>query len=81
LDCSNLIAKIKTYNPQVNVALIEKAFEYAKKLHEGQLRLSGEPYIIHPLAVAQTLAEIEQDQATIAAGLLHDVIEDGKVRR
>jgi GTP pyrophosphokinase len=81
LDCSNLIAKIKTYNPQVDVSLIERAFEYAKKLHDGQLRLSGEPFIIHPLAVAQILADIEQDQVTIAAALLHDVIEDGKVTK
>ena len=61
--------------------MIEKAFNYAKKLHEGQLRLSGEPFIIHPLAVAQILADIEQDQVTIAAALLHDVIEDGKVTK
>ncbi len=61
--------------------MIEKAFEYAKKHHEGQLRLSGEPFIIHPLAVAQILADIEQDQVTIAAALLHDVIEDGKVTK
>jgi GTP diphosphokinase / guanosine-3',5'-bis(diphosphate) 3'-diphosphatase len=81
IDCSNLIARIRIYNPQVNVALIEKAFEYAKKHHEGQLRLSGEPFIIHPLAVAQILAEIEQDQVTIAAALLHDVIEDGKATK
>ncbi len=79
IDPSNLIAKIRTYNPQVDVSLIEKAFEYAKQLHEGQSRLSGEPFIIHPLAVAELLADIEQDQVTIAAGLLHDVIEDGKV--
>ena len=80
-DLSNLIKKIKAYNPQVDVSLIEKAFAYAEQLHEGQMRLSGEPFIIHPLAVAEILAEIEQDQVTIAAGLLHDVIEDGKAER
>jgi GTP pyrophosphokinase len=79
IDSSNLIAKIRAYNPQVDVSLIEKAFDYAKQLHEGQSRLSGEPFIIHPLAVAELLAEIEQDQVTIAAGLLHDVIEDGNI--
>ncbi|MFH1710307.1 MAG: bifunctional (p)ppGpp synthetase/guanosine-3',5'-bis(diphosphate) 3'-pyrophosphohydrolase [bacterium] len=80
-DCSNLISKIKEYNPQVDVSLIEKAFEYAKRLHEGQVRLSGDAFITHPLAVAEILADVEQDQVTIAAGLLHDVIEDGKVDR
>jgi GTP pyrophosphokinase len=78
-DTSDLIAKIRTYNPKVDVSLIEKAFDYAKQLHEGQMRLSGEPFIIHPVAVGEILADIEQDQVTIAAGLLHDVIEDGKV--
>ncbi len=81
VDTVNLISKIRKYNPQVNVSLIEDAFEYAKKLHEGQTRLSGEPYIIHPLAVAEILADLEQDQTTIAAALLHDVIEDGKVTK
>ena len=80
-DLSNLIKKIKAYNPQVDVSLIEKAFAYAEQLHEGQMRLSGDPFITHPLAVAEILAEIEQDQVTIAAGLLHDVIEDSKAER
>ena len=78
-DTVNLIAKIRKYNPQVNVTLIDDAFEYAKNLHEGQKRLSGEPYITHPLAVAEILADLEQDQPTIAASLLHDAVEDGKV--
>lgn len=56
--------------------LISRAFEFAKKHHEGQLRAGGEPYIVHPVAVAQTLAELKLDSATIAAGLLHDTVED-----
>jgi len=79
VDCSKLISKVREYNPQADISLIEKAFEYAKMLHDGQTRLSGDPYITHPIAVAEVLADIEQDAVTIAAALLHDVIEDGKV--
>lgn len=61
--------------------MIEGAFNFAKERHEGQVRLSGEPFIIHPVAVAEILADLEQDQSTIAAGLLHDVIEDGLTDR
>jgi GTP diphosphokinase / guanosine-3',5'-bis(diphosphate) 3'-diphosphatase len=78
-DTVELISKIRKYNPQVNVTLIDDAFEYARKLHEGQKRLSGDPYITHPLAVAEILADLEQDQTTIAASLLHDAVEDGKI--
>src|SRR6185437_10618983 len=58
-------------------ALVEKAYEFAKKAHEGHKRYSGEPYFIHPAAVAKVLAEYGMDATTIAAGLLHDAIEDG----
>ena len=58
-------------------ALVEKAYEFSKKAHEGHLRYSGEPYFIHPAAVAKLLAEYGMDATTIAAGLLHDAIEDG----
>ena len=76
-----LIAKLKQYAPQTDVVLIDKAYDFAKKQHEGQKRLSGEPFITHPVAVAMILAELEQDQATIIAGILHDVIEDGLATR
>ena len=56
--------------------MIEKAYAVAKKMHEGQLRKSGEPYIIHPICVAIILADLELDLESIAAGMLHDVIED-----
>lgn len=58
-------------------ALVRKAFDFAKKAHEGHLRASGEPYFTHPVAVAEHLAEMRMDATTIAAGLLHDTIEDG----
>ena len=75
----NLIQKVKTYNPEADVSIIEKAFEYAKSKHEGQVRRSGEKYIIHPLNVAYILAALSLDDNTICAALLHDVIEDTEV--
>ena len=64
-----------------DVAFVEKAYEYSKKAHEGQKRYSGEPYFIHAAATAKTLAEYGMDAVTIAAGLLHDAVEDGRVSR
>ena len=71
-----LIEKIERYAPNGDLDLIEKAYYYGKKAHEGQLRKSGEPYFIHPIAVANILCDMELDMQTIAAGLLHDVVED-----
>ena len=71
-----LVEKIKLYHPSDDFSLIEKAYHIADDAHKGQLRKSGEPYIIHPLCVAIILAELEMDKETIIAGLLHDVIED-----
>ena len=71
-----LISRVKTYHPSDDITAISKAYETAKKAHEGQRRKSGEPYIIHPLNVAIILAELEMDKETIIAGILHDVVED-----
>ena len=71
-----LIASIKKYHPSADVSLVEKAYSLAYNAHEGQLRKSGEPYIIHPLCVGIILADLELDKETIVAGLLHDVVED-----
>ncbi|MBE5820233.1 MAG: bifunctional (p)ppGpp synthetase/guanosine-3',5'-bis(diphosphate) 3'-pyrophosphohydrolase [Clostridiales bacterium] len=71
-----VIDKIKEKNLKANIDIIKKAYEYACKNHEEQTRLSGEPYICHPLNVAYILAELEMDEATICAALLHDVVED-----
>ena len=68
----DLIAAIKKYHPSTDLSDIEKAYETARKAHEGQFRKSGEPYIIHPLCVAIILAELELDKESIIAGLLHD---------
>ncbi len=74
-----LIKTVKKNNPKADLDMIRLAYEYAKKAHEGQKRLSGEPYINHSLATAQTLAEIKADIPTIIAGILHDVPEDTQV--
>ncbi|MDE6203376.1 MAG: bifunctional (p)ppGpp synthetase/guanosine-3',5'-bis(diphosphate) 3'-pyrophosphohydrolase [Lachnospiraceae bacterium] len=72
----DLVLRVQKYHPSDDISLIEKAYHLAAKAHENQVRKSGEPYIIHPLCVAIVLADLEMDKETIAAGLLHDVIED-----
>ncbi|MDE6744978.1 MAG: bifunctional (p)ppGpp synthetase/guanosine-3',5'-bis(diphosphate) 3'-pyrophosphohydrolase [Lachnospiraceae bacterium] len=71
-----LIARVKKYHPSDDISLIEKAYQTAEAFHQGQVRKSGEPYIIHPLCVAIILADMEMDKETIVAGILHDVVED-----
>ena len=71
-----LIEAIKAYHPSTDLTMIEKAYRLADEAHKGQLRKSGEPYIIHPICVAIILAELELDKETIIAGILHDVVED-----
>jgi guanosine-3',5'-bis(diphosphate) 3'-pyrophosphohydrolase len=71
-----VIKVVSSYMGPEHVAFVEKAYEYAKKAHEGQVRQSGEPYIIHPIQVAGILAELHMDPHTIATGFLHDVVED-----
>src|SRR5574344_554237 len=72
----NLIEAVKKYNKNTDVALITKAYKLAEEKHKGQVRNSGEAYIVHPLAVAMILAQLEMDDETICAGLMHDVLED-----
>ena len=72
----DLISRVKKYHPSDNVSLIEKAYHLADEAHKGQVRKSGEPYIVHPLCVGIILADLEMDKETIVAGLLHDVVED-----
>jgi len=76
LDFALLEKQILSYSPSADIDLIRKAYEFAKEAHSGQHRVSGEPFIFHPLGVAKILADLELDLATIAAGLLHDVAED-----
>ncbi len=72
----DLIRSIRKYHPSDDISLIEKAYKVANEAHKDQKRKSGEPYIIHPLCVAIILADLEMDKETIAAGILHDVVED-----
>ena len=71
-----LISSVLKYHPSTDISMIEKAYKIASEAHQGQLRKSGEPYIIHPLCVAIILADLELDKETIVAGLLHDAVED-----
>ena len=74
-----MINRIKTYQPDAPVAMVLKAYHYARDAHAGQLRVSGEEYICHPVGVAQILTELQIDAVTISASLLHDVVEDTKI--
>ena len=73
---NELISKIKSYDPDLNVQLIEKAYDFALSAHKSQRRHSGDPYISHPLAVADILLGLKLDTSTIVTGLLHDTLED-----
>ncbi|HWQ79695.1 MAG TPA: bifunctional (p)ppGpp synthetase/guanosine-3',5'-bis(diphosphate) 3'-pyrophosphohydrolase [Anaerovoracaceae bacterium] len=68
--------QLREINPNINIELIKKAYQKAESYHEGQLRKSGEPYLVHPVEVAKILAELGMDENTIIAGLLHDTVED-----
>lgn len=71
-----IIDNVRAYSPKANLDLIRRAYEIAQKAHQGQTRVSGEAYIIHPLHVAEILTELHLDDVTISAALLHDVVED-----
>ena len=75
----NLLATIKNNNPQADTDLIRLAYDFAEKAHRGQTRKSGDPYIVHPLATAQILADMNMEIHIIVAALLHDVPEDANV--
>lgn len=76
LSTEKFIRDMNEINPKYDDSVIIKAYEIARRLHDGQFRKSGEPYIIHPVAVAQILAKFGMDNETVIAGLLHDVVED-----
>ena len=74
-----LMKRIEENRPQDDLSIVKKAYDYSLKYHEGQTRASGEPYLVHPLEVALVLAEMKMDPVAIAAGLLHDSVEDTSV--
>ena len=75
----DLMKQVRAYRPNDDLDLIKKAYEFSLRYHTGQTRASGEPYLVHPLEVACVLAEIKLDTVAIAAGLLHDLVEDTSV--
>ena len=75
---ADLISEMKTYNPDADGGIVERAVDYAKKMHEGQTRASGEEYYTHPVEVAGILAEMKMDTTTIVTAILHDTLEDTK---
>jgi GTP pyrophosphokinase/guanosine-3',5'-bis(diphosphate) 3'-pyrophosphohydrolase len=78
IDVEDLIALVRNYNPKTNADLIRRAYDYGRRMHDGQKRHSGEDYFTHPVAVAAILTEQRLDDATIITALLHDTIEDTK---
>jgi GTP pyrophosphokinase len=76
LRFNDIADRILEYDPSCDLALLQRAYVFSAKVHEGQERLSGEPYLIHPLAVASILVDLRMDEVTVAAGLLHDTLED-----
>src|SRR5881227_1495062 len=72
----DLLEKVRSYSPEADLELLRRAYVFSALEHKGQVRHSGEPYLIHPLAVADFLADMKLDAVAIAAGLLHDVVED-----
>ena len=79
MNLAEFIIRIESFNANVNIPLIRKAYEFSDNAHQGQKRQSGEPYVEHCLEVAFILAEQHLDSATIAAGLVHDIVEDTEV--
>ena len=73
---TDIVEKVRSYHPAADVDLINKAYVYSAKAHDGQMRKSGDPYFIHPVSVAHIIADMRLDPASVCAALLHDVVED-----
>src|SRR5206468_151466 len=76
MTVTDLIERVRSYTPTAPVETIQKAYEFSAEVHQGQRRLSGEPYLTHPLQVAGIIADMRLDVPSIATGLLHDTVED-----
>ena len=81
MSVKSLISQIQTYNPEVEVELLERCYRFAQEAHKGQKRRSGEPYFTHCIKTAEILAELRLDTHTICAGLMHDILEDTGITR
>ena len=73
---NDITSRLLGYHPKADTTLVEKAYVYSAKVHQGQVRLSGEPYLSHPLEVAYILTRMKMDVNSVVAGLLHDTLED-----
>jgi GTP pyrophosphokinase len=73
---NDILEKILSYNPAADLDVVRRAYVFSAKVHQGQVRLSGEPYLVHPMEVAAVLADLRLDVQTVATGLLHDTLED-----
>jgi GTP diphosphokinase / guanosine-3',5'-bis(diphosphate) 3'-diphosphatase len=76
LQAEHLIERVRAYQPAVDSDLIQRAYDYSFRMHAGQTRKSGQPYVVHPVSVAGIIADLRLDAASVCAGLLHDVVED-----
>ncbi len=76
---TNILEKVKGYHPRADTDLINKAYVYASRMHDGQMRKSGDDYFIHPVSVADIIADMRLDASSVCAALLHDVVEDCEV--
>jgi guanosine-3',5'-bis(diphosphate) 3'-pyrophosphohydrolase len=76
LRFNDVLERLTSYNPHADIELLKKAYVFSAKVHSGHLRLSGEPYLIHPLEVAGILTQLKLDVASVATGFLHDAVED-----
>ena len=76
LRFNDIADRVLEYDPGSSLELLQRAYVFSAKVHDGQARLSGEPYLVHPLEVAGILVDMRMDEVCVAAGLLHDAIED-----
>ena len=76
LHVTDIIDRVRAYQPAADAEMIKRAYEYSSKAHTGQKRKSGDPYFVHPASVAGIITELRLDTASVCAGLLHDVVED-----
>jgi len=76
MGIESIIERVRTTNPEADLTLLQRAYDFAARVHKGQERISGEPYLSHPIAVAEIVLDLKMDVQSVAAGLLHDVVED-----
>src|SRR4030042_470857 len=76
ITLKDILDQLRKNNPEADISEVEKAYAYSAKVHQGQLRRSGEPYLVPPLSVALIIAQLNMDEASVMTGLLHDTIED-----